>query len=703
VLVVVVVVVSVAVAAAHPACGTTCPMPRLLLAPLLLLASSASAHADDRPLADLPYTPGLDPEAMDRSADPCADFYAFACGGWQKRNPIPPDQARWDVYGKLAAENQRFLWGILEDAASKPERARSAEERLTGDYFAACMDEKAVERAGAAPMKADLDAIAGLRSKRELGRLLGRLHLDSAILFDLSGEPSFESSDRVVAFASAGGLGLPDRENYLATDARAEALRGQYRAHVVRSLRLSGLSAGEAEAGAADVLRIETALARARLPRADRRDPKKIWNVTTRASLQALTPGFAWAEYLQAAGAPAFAWLNVTEPAFFRELEKLLSDEGLPAWKRYLRWHLVSSRMPYLSRAFQDESFAFYGAALRGVKEQKPRWKRCVGWVDRDLGEALGKVFVARAFPPSAKRDAERMVERIQAAMAERILDLDWMGGDTRKAALAKLTAIRNKIGYPARWRSYAGLRVDRRDFAGDVRRALAFETRRQLARIGKPVDRGEWHMTPPTVNAYYDESLNEMNFPAGVLLPPLWDPRIDLAPGYGNTGGTVGHELIHAFDDQGRKFDAKGNLRDWWTEDDAREFEKRAQCIADQFAGYTVVDDVKVNPKLTLGEDIADLGGILVAHAAWRAATRGEALAPADGLTPEQRFFVGNAQWACSNERPEDLRQRALTDPHSPLRWRVNGLFANVREFARAFECRPGQPMVREKPCRVW
>jgi len=675
------------------------------LALLLLAAASARAGPDDRPLAELPYTPGLDPAAMDRSADPCADFYAFACGGWQKRNPIPPDQAHWSVYGKLQAENQRFLWGLLEEAARKPDRMRGAEERLVGDAFAACMDERGVQRAGATPLRADLAAIAALRSKRGIGRLLGRLHLaaDDGMIFGFTTEPSFEDAERAVAFASAGGLGLPDRESYLAADARAEELRGKYRTHVVRSLRLSGLRAAEAEAGAAAVLRMETALARATLPRAERRDPKRIWNRTTRAALQALTPSFAWGDYLRASGAPAFPWLNVTEPAFFREVERLLGSEGLAAWKGYLRWHLVRSRAPYLSRPFQEESFAFYGAALRGVKELKPRWKRCVGWLDRDLGEALGKLFVARAFPASAKRDAERMVERVEEAMKERILDLEWMGGDTRKAALEKLAAVRNKIGYPARWRSYRGLRVDRRDFAGNVQRALAFEARRQLAKIGKPVDRGEWRMTPPTVNAYYDESLNEMNFPAGVLLPPLWDPRMDLAPGYGNTGGTVGHELIHAFDDQGRKFDAKGNLRDWWTEEDAREFEKRAQCVLDQFAGYPVVDDVKVNSRLTLGEDIADLGGLLVAHAAWRAATRGEALQPADGLTPEQRFFVGNAQWACANERPEELRQRALTDAHSPPRWRVNGLFANVREFARAFECRPGQPMVRETPCRIW
>jgi len=675
------------------------------LSVLLGLALLAAGRPADRPFTELPYTPGLDPSAMDGTVDPCLDFYAYACGGWQRRNPIPPDQPGWSVYGKTATENRQFLWGLLERAAAKPGAERTPEERKVGAYFASCMDQQVVERAGARPLRDDLAAIDRLARTEDLARLLGRLHLsvDAGMLFGFGSEQSFEDSEQVVTWVTAGGLGLPDRDQYLAEGARARALRKAYRAHVARMLRLSGLDAGAAAGGAETVMRLETALARASLTRVEKRDPRNLWHRTPAADLARATPSFRWGDYLEAATAPKAEWLNVSEPAFLAEADRLLGSEPLAAWKVYLRWHLVRSRAPYLSRRFQEASFDFYGRELRGAKEIQPRWKRCVAWVDRDLGEALGRIFAERVFPPAVKADAERMVRLVQAAMRDRIDRLDWMGPETRKAAQAKLAAMRNKIGYPDRWRDYGALEIRNGDFAGNVERSLAFETRRQLGKIGKPVDRGEWGMTPPTVNAYYNASMNDMNFPAGVLLPPLWDPRLDLAPGYGNTGATVGHELVHGFDDEGRRFDARGNLHDWWTEADAAEFEKRARCISDQYAAYPVVDDVKINSKLTLGEDIADLAGLLLAWDAWKAATAGQVLEPRDGLTPEQRFFVGNAQWACANERPEDLRVRALTDPHSPPRWRVNGLMANVPEFASAFACRPGPPMVRDAVCKVW
>ncbi len=523
------------------------------------------------------------------------------------------------------------------------------------------------------------------------------------MLFGFGSTQSFENSDEVVAEVAAGGLGLPDRDYYLQDDAPSKKIRKAYLAHVEESLRLSGLSRKKAAEGAKTVMRIETALASASLSRVDRRDPRKVWHHTETADLVKGSKAFRWADYLAASGAPASSWLNVTEPAFVAGLDRQLGKETLPAWKIYLRWHLVRSAAPYLSTPFQKGSFGFYSATLRGAKELAPRWKRCVGWTDNELGEALGQVFVAKVFPPSVKADADTMVKLVQAAMAKRIDALDWMAPETRKAAHEKLATMKNKVGYPDAWRDYSPVVVERGDFAGNVARATVFESRRQLAKIGKPVDRGEWGMTPPTVNAYYNGSMNDMNFPAGVLLPPLWDPRIDLAPGYGNTGGTVGHELIHGFDDEGRQFDARGNLRDWWTEADGKEFEKRARCVVDQYAQYTVVDEVKINSKLTLGEDIADLAGILLAWDAWKMATAGQKLEPRDGLTPEQRFFVGNAQWACANMRPEDLRIRAMTDPHSPPVWRVNGLMPNVPEFARAFSCKAGQPMVRENVCRIW
>lgn len=664
-----------------------------------------SLLAADRPYTELPYTPGLDPAAMDRSVDPCVDFYAFSCGGWQKRNPIPPDQSSWSVYGKTATENFQFLWGLLETAAAKPDAERTPQERQVGDFFQACMDEKAVEAAGAKPIAADLAAIDALKSKAEMAKLVSRLHLtvDGGMLFGFGSEQSFENSEEVVAWVIAGGLGLPDRDYYVKDDARSKEIREKYVAHVAEALRLSGVPAKKAAEGARTVMRIETALAKASLTNVEKRDPKKIWHRTPTADLERSSKHFRWSDYLADSGAPASPWVNVTEPAFLAELDRLLAKEPLPAWKTYLRWHRVRAASPYLSSPFQKSTFGFYAATLRGAKELAPRWKRCVRWTDADLGEALGQVFVAKVFPPSVKGDADAMVKFVQAAMAKRIDALDWMSPATKKAAHEKLAAMKNKIGYPEKWRDYSSVVVKRDDFAGNVARATTFETRRQLAKIGKPVDRTEWGMTPPSVNAYYNPSMNDMNFPAGVLLPPLWDPKMDLAPGYGNTGGTVGHELIHGFDDEGRQFDAKGNLRDWWTEADGREFEKRASCVADQYAQYTVVDDVKINSKLTLGEDIADLAGILLAWDAWKLATAGQKLEPKDGLTPEQRFFVGNAQWACANMRPEDMRVRAATDPHSPPVWRVNGLVPNVPEFAKAFSCKAGQPMVKENVCRIW
>jgi putative endopeptidase len=661
--------------------------------------------AGDRPLTELPYTPGLDVTAMDRSVDPCVDFYAFSCAGWRRRNPIPPDQTSWSVYGKTATENFQFLWGLLETAAAKPDAERTPAERKVGDFFHACMDEKAVEAAGARPVAADLAAIDALQSKAGMAKLVARLHLtvDGGMLFGFGSEQSFENSEEVVAWVTAGGLGLPDRDYYLKDDPRSKEIREKYQAHVRDTLRLSGLSARRSTAGARTVMRIETELARASLTKVEKRDPRQIWHRTATADLVKGGRNFAWADYLAASGAPASPWVNVAEPAFLAELDRQVGKEPLEAWKTYLRWHRVRSAAPVLSTPFQRSSFGFYAATLRGARELAPRWKRCVRWTDSELGEALGQVFVSRVFPPSVKADADAMVKLVQAAMTRRIDALDWMAPETRKAAHQKLGAMRNKIGYPESWRDYSAVVVDRGDFAGNVARASAFETRRQLAKIGKPVDRAEWGMTPPTVNAYYNSSMNDMNFPAGVLLPPLWDPRMDLAPGYGNTGGTVGHELIHGFDDEGRQFDATGNLRDWWTEADGKEFEKRAACVSDQYAQYVVVDDIRINSKLTLGEDIADLAGVLLAWDAWKMATAGRKLEPRDGLTPEQRFFVGFAQWVCANERPEEVRVRAATDPHSPPAWRVNGVVPNVPEFAKAFACKAGQPMVKENACRIW
>jgi endothelin-converting enzyme/putative endopeptidase len=678
-------------------------MNRLLVAIAVVLAGRA--RGEETPLKSLPYTPSLDVTAMDRSVDPCSDFYAFSCGGWIKANPIPADQPRWDVYRRVYTENQRFLWDLLEEAAGGG-ASRSAEQQKIGDYFASCMDEGAVEKAGTGPLKADLAAIDALESTGAIAGLLGRLHLtvtNGDMLFATGSDQDRKDSTRYIFYVYAGGLGLPERDYYLNDDPSTKDVLAKYRAHLRRSFDLLGEPEEKASADAETVVAIETALARASLSAVDRRDPYKTYHPMSRAELRALVPSFRWDDYLQAAGLPDVQDLAVSQPAFLKEVEAGLRGRPLADWKTYLRWHLLSARSAYLSSAFESEDFKFYQGVLNGVKEMPPRWKRCVSYVDRDLGEALGRVFVARVFPPEAKAATVEMVQRVEAAMERRIRELDWMADETRAHALEKLAAMRNKVGYPESWRDYSSLRVERSDFAGNVSRAVVFESRRQLAKIGRPLDRGEWTMTPPTVNAYYNPSMNDMNFPAGVLLPPLLDLKRDLAPSYGNTGSTIGHELTHGFDDSGRQYDARGNLADWWTEKDAKEFDKRTSCIADQYAQYPVVGEVKIQSRLTLGEDVADLGGTILAYHAWKDATRGQTLGARDGLTPDQRFFVGFAQWACGSEREESARLLAQTDPHSPLRWRIDGVVPNMPEFRAAFSCKAGQPMVREPVCRVW
>jgi putative endopeptidase len=656
-------------------------------------------------LFELPYTPALDPKSMDRTVDPCSDFYRYSCGEWILTNPIPPDQARWDVYAKLENDNEKFLWGLLQDAA-KPAPGRNVVETEIGDFFTACMDEAGVEKAGLAPLKAELDAIAGLKSARDLASYLGRQHLalsSGGMMFGFDSGQDYADASQVIAFAEAGGLGLPDRDYYVKTDAKSVETRQKYLEHVQKMLELLGEPAAQAQAHAQTIMAMETALAKVSLTRVDQRDPHKLFHKLTPEQLQALTPSFRWSDYFAAAQVPKLATINVTEPAFYKELETLLKSRGLEDWKVYLRWHLVHLKAPYLSSDLVNANFEFYSKYLRGTEQLAPRWKRCVRLVDADLGEALGQVFVAKTFAPSTKERALAMTKGVETAMESEIKQLPWMGEETKQRALEKLHAVVNKIGYPEKWRDYSSIKLTRDDFFGNEERATIFESRRELNKIGKPVDRTEWQMTPPTVNAYYDPQMNDINFPAGVLQPPLFDPKSDDAPNYGDTGGTIGHELTHAFDDEGRQFDGAGNLKNWWSKKDAQEFQTRAKCVSDQYSDYTVVDKVKLNGKLTLGEDLADLGGVQLAFLAWKAATKNVNLQPIDGLTPDQRYFVGMAQWACGAERPETKRMNAITNPHSPLEDRVNGVVSNMPEFQKAFSCKAGQPMVREHMCKVW
>ncbi len=652
----------------------------------------------------LPYTPSLDVTAMDRSADPCVDFYAYSCGGWQKKNPIPPDQVSWSVYGKLYEDNLVYLRGILEQASTAKDR--DAVSQKIGDYYAACMDEQAVEKLGAKPLQPDLDQIEALKSTREVAPLVANLHLagDSS-MFRSGAQQDPDNSDAMLVAVVQGGLGLPDRDYYTKDDAKSKEIRERYIEHVQKMFELLGDPSATAKREAETVMDIETGLAKASLTRVERRDPYKTKHIMKVADLKALAPNFDWSAYFGASQVPPFDSLNVAEPNFFKELNSQLESVSLADWKSYLRYHLANSRAPYLSSVFVNENFDFYRKYLRGAKELQPRWKRCVQYVDDELGEALGQAYVRKTFPPELKAATNMMTRQIEDAMAQRIQQLDWMSPQTKQQALNKLRAIRNKIGYPDKWRDYSSVTIARDDFYGNNQRAEEFESHRQFNKIGKPVDRSEWDMTPPTVNAYYNPQMNDINFPAGVLQPPLYDAKLDDAPNYGNTGSTIGHELTHGFDDEGRQFDAKGNLKDWWTTQDAEQFNKHAQCVVDQYGQYVVVDDIHINSKLTEGEDVADLGGTILAYIAWKEADKNMQLTDRDGLTPDQRFFVGLAQWACQNDRPEDQRARAITDPHSPAKYRINGVVVNIPEFGTAFSCKPGQPMVKpaDKVCKVW
>ena len=651
----------------------------------------------------MPYAPSLNVASLDKSIDPCTDFYKFACGGWMKNNPIPADQPRWDVYSKLANDNLQFLWGILEQDATAPNR--NPIRQKIGDYFAACMDTAAIDKRGAAPLAPELATIDKLSDREALIAYLGPLNRNTrgTFFFNAGATQDPGDSNQVIAEVSAGGLGLPDRDYYVKTDAKSEETRQKYLAYIAQILTLAGVSPAQAKQDAATILRIETTLAKASLTRVERRDPYKVFHKMKVSDLATINPAVPWPSYLAAQGVPNISTLNVTEPEFQKAVDKILTIESLDDLKAYLRFHVITAAATSLSAPFERAYFDFYSGYLRGTQQQPPRWKRCVRQVDRALGEALGQEFVSRTFTPDTKQKTVVLTDQIEQAMESEIEQLDWMSPATKKEALRKLHAVRNKVGYPEKWRDYSSLTIKLDDYFGNTVRAANFETARDWSKVGKPIDRNEWDMTPPTVNAYYNPQMNDINFPAGVLQPPLYDPRSDDAPNYGDTGATIGHELTHAFDDEGRQFDAEGNLKDWWTKDDAKGFEDHINCLRDQFATYVIVDDIHINSKLTSGEDVADLGGTLIAYIAWKKATAAQDLKPIEGFTPDQRFFIGFAQWACENTRDANSRLQAATDPHSPGFARINGIVTNMPQFATAFGCKAGQPMVKAQVCKVW
>ncbi len=679
---------------------------RLVLAPVFVslpLAAALVGAQTGPTAAATPPQPGaatFDSGTLNRSVNACTDFYQFACGGWLAANPIPSDRPRWGRFDELQERNLEVLRRVLE----RPGAAGDVNAKKIADYYASCMDEATIERRGVTPLDADLKNIAALGTVTRLPELLAELHkIGVNAFFGFGSEADFKNAAMVIAIADQGGLGLPDRDYYFKEDARSADIRKQYVAHVAKLLTLAGTPAARAATDAETVMRVETALAKAALDRVARRDPARIYHKMTIAEFQALTPGFDWLRYTRGIAAPPISAVNVTEPEFFKAFAALITSAPIDDLRVYLRWQVLHANAFLLSKAFVDENFNFYSAVLQGIKEQRPRWKRCVSYVDGDLGEALGQSFVKEAFPPQAKIDMLRMVADVNAALERDIDTLDWMTEATRRQAKAKLHAVANKIGYPDTWRDYTALTIERGDAVGNSHRANAFESHRQLAKIGKAPDKNEWGMTPPTVNAYYNPLENNINFPAGILQPPFYAAGRDAALNYGGAGAVIGHELTHGFDDEGRQFDGSGNLTDWWTADDAKAYEQRSGCFVNQYAGFTAIDDVKLNGKLTLGENTADNGGLRLALMAYLGSAAAQGAQAIDGFTPEQRVFLGWAQVWCESRRPEYERLQAQTNPHSPGRYRVNGVVANMPEFQKAFGCAAGSPMVSPNACRVW
>jgi predicted metalloendopeptidase len=649
--------------------------------------------------------PTFDLNAIDKSIDPCVDFYQYACGTWVKNNPIPADKSRWGRFDELAEHNLYILRGILsEPAAALPSPA----QKMVTTYYASCMDESTIEKKGTAPLTPELERIGAIKTKADLIREVATMHRHATpALFAFYPQPDMHDSTATIAFLDQGGITLPDRDYYIKDDPKSVETRQKYVEHVEKMFELAGDKPELAAPEAKTVLAIETGLAQASMDRTARRDPKSRDHKMSVAEVAAAAPNFDLTEYFADNGSPKFTALNVGNPEFFKQVNEQLHSVPLDDWKVYLRWKTINTYAPGLTKALVEEDFNFNSKYLSGQQEMEPRWKRCVKSTDFSLGMALGKLYVDRTFGADGKERTLKMVQAIESAMRDDISQLPWMTDTTKKKAYEKLNSIVNNIGYPDHWRDYTSVVIKSDDYAGNVERAEAFEVARQFKKIDQPTDRKDWGMTPPTVNAYYRPPMNDINFPAGILQPPFYGKLVDDAVNYGGIGVVIGHELTHGFDDQGRKYDAEGNFRDWWTAEDGAEFEKRVDCTAAEYSSFVSVKDdkgeVKLNGRLTLGENTADNGGLKLAYMALMKIIGDTPVKPIDGYTAPQRFFLAYGQIWCQNVTDQEARKRVLTDPHSPGRWRVNGAVQNSEAFQQAFGCKAGQPMVAENACRIW
>jgi putative endopeptidase len=671
------------------------------------VASGPFAAAPIPGAADSPQANhGWDAANMDTSVSPCTDFFTYAVGGWLKKNPIPPAYSSWGIEEQMANDNQAVLHQILEQAAADRSAPEGSDEQKIGDFYASCMNTAEIEKQGIQLLDPELKRIAAIGTLPEVEAEVARLQgMGVNALFFLRSDQDDKNSTQVIAIAGQGGLGLPDRDYYTKTDAHSQQLREEYEKHVAKMFTLMGDSPEKAAAEAKTVMAIETRLAEASMTRLEQRDPDAVYHKMEVTQFQSLIPDFSWSAYFRAVGFPGIRTINVRQPKFFQALNVTLKSVPTSDWQTYLRWHLIHAAAPALSSSFVNENFSFFGRTLTGAKELQPLWKRCVRSTDRQLGFALGKKYVAEKFPPAAKAAALKMVQNILAALRDDIETLNWMGPATKQAALIKLSKVMIKVGYPDKWQDYSAYHVTRASYVDNLFRGDEYEFHRSLEKIGKPVDRTEWGMSPPTVNAYYNPSMNEIVFPAGILQPPYFDAKVDDAINYGGIGAAVGHEITHGFDDEGSRYDADGNLKNWWTPDDRKNFNARAECVAKQFDGFIAVDGIHENGHLELGESIADLGGLVIAYNAFQKTAEAKSHEKLDGFTPDQRFFLSYAQSWEEQERPESIRLRVNVDPHPLEIYRTNGPVSNMAAFSKAFGCHAGQPMSRPpaEACRIW